>query len=161
MIVVMDEIIVEQKGEHLGGSSDGTLGGRTDGTTGGTTPAWRSPDGLTYAEMMKRTADAIRANFDPRHRFGGFMAYPAASVGNNVTKAAVLSALDDGWSNVGQLMASTGLSIGRVRGVVSRGCRYGFVRRSEYRLQLVPQGSAYVYGLTERGWAWLGWWRGS
>lgn len=86
--------------------------------------------------------------------------FPGASAGVNVTKAPVLAALEDGWSTVAMLVSNTDLSTGRVRGCLARGVRFGFIQRSEHRLQLVPQGSAYVYALTELGVAWLGGWRG-
>lgn len=153
--------MVVRNGERSVGSLVGSSEGASDGNSGGTTSTWRSPDGLTYEGVLKRTSDWVREHGHPQHRFGGFRAYPGESAGNNVTKGTVLVALEGGWQIVAQLVVSTGLSVGRVRGCLARCERYGFVRRSGSRVQLVPQGSAFAFALTERGRAWLEWHRGN
>lgn len=78
----------------------------------------------------------------------------------NETKAVILRVLADaeGGFIVAQIVARTGLSRGAVDGALRRYQRGGWAERSEERVNLIPNGRAYLWTLAERGKRWLAWW---
>lgn len=76
-----------------------------------------------------------------------------------VSKIKVLRAVQEleGVAIISAIVEKSGLSLGQVQGVLHRSLKYDFVARSEERTALVPQGSAFLWGLSERGEQFLTW----
>ena len=87
----------------------------------------------------------------------GFVADRGNANQDNETKAALLTALEDGeLRTASQLVEATGLSVGQVNGALARLTRRLYVQRSEERV-MQAIGSAHVYEISERGYRWLDW----
>ena len=92
----------------------------------------------------------------------GFMSDPTNTSAVYETKVKVFRALlelqGEGLEPIPvSIRGKTDLSSGQVSGVLSKGCKYGFLRRDPDRIQLVPRGFSYRYRLTGRGLAFLDW----
>lgn len=88
----------------------------------------------------------------------GCMADRSRGLPKYATKARVLGCLaEHGTLTKGQVQKLTGLTEGQVAGVLTRCLRWGYVRRSPTRIPLIPQGSAFTFELTRRGYDFVAW----